>query len=103
MFVAAFNDEDPGVLQVAQRYFGIPPDIVGATLNGLGVEFVAGLEALIPNNLAMGADECLQRCGLQRPSTPQNSQRQARVSGNALPSVTQFLGALATPLAPKSA
>ncbi|KAI0033515.1 RmlC-like cupin domain-containing protein, partial [Vararia minispora EC-137] len=64
MFVAAFNGEDPGVNQVAQRFFGLPPDIVGATLGGLGVEEVAGLEALIPDNVAYGAQDCLQRCGI---------------------------------------
>jgi oxalate decarboxylase/phosphoglucose isomerase-like protein (cupin superfamily) len=86
MFVAAFNNEDPGVLQVAQRYFGLPPDIIGATLNGLGVQQVAELESLIPNNIAQGADECLQRCGITRLKTQLTSQRQPRVSGNALPS-----------------
>ena len=85
MFVAAFNDEDPGVLQVAQRYFGIPPDVVGATLNGLGVEEVYGLESLIPDNVALGTEDCLQRCGLTRASTPTTAQRQPRVAGNAYP------------------
>lgn len=59
-FVAAFNDEDPGVLSVAQRYFGLPPDIVGAALGGLGVEEVGGLEALIPDNIAVSSS--YQRC-----------------------------------------
>ncbi|KZP17898.1 RmlC-like cupin, partial [Athelia psychrophila] len=70
IFVAGFNHEDPGVLSVAQRYFGLPPDIVGAALGGLGVEEVGGLEALIPDNIAIGTDECLQRCGLTRGSQP---------------------------------
>jgi len=65
LFVASFNSEDPGALQVAQRcafflYFrilypmltpsvvlGLPPDIVGATLGDLGVEEVAGLESQV--------------------------------------------------------
>ncbi|KAI0027466.1 RmlC-like cupin domain-containing protein, partial [Vararia minispora EC-137] len=79
MFVASFNGEDPGVNQVAQRYFGLPPDIVGATLGGLGVQEVANLEALIPDNVILGVDECLQRCNIQRTPQP-NSQRQPRVS-----------------------
>lgn len=41
------------MLSVAQRYFGLPPDIVGAALGGLGVEEVGGLEALIPDNIAV--------------------------------------------------
>jgi hypothetical protein len=47
MFVAAYNGEDPGVSQIAQRFFGLPVDIVGAALGGLGVEVIAGLEALV--------------------------------------------------------
>ncbi|EKM57835.1 uncharacterized protein PHACADRAFT_206707 [Phanerochaete carnosa HHB-10118-sp] len=94
LFVAAFNNEDPGVQQVAQRFFGLPPDIVNIALGDIGVEQVAGLEAkasalaphhLIPDNIAFGADECLQRCGIKRTDQP-TSQRQPRVSGNALPS-----------------
>ncbi|TDL25323.1 RmlC-like cupin [Rickenella mellea] len=96
MFVAAFNHEDPGVDQIAQRYFGLPPDVVGATLGGLGVEEVAGLEAKIPNNVAYGTDECLKRCGLTRPDPQLTSQRQPRNDGNVLPA--GFSG----PLAPSS-
>lgn len=84
MFVAAFNDEDPGVDQIAQRLFGLPVDILSATLGDLGVEQVAGLEAKIPDNVALGTNECLQRCGITRTQQPTN-QRQPRVSGNALP------------------
>ena len=39
----------------------------------------------IPDNIALGTDECLQRCGLSRTGQP-TAQRQPRVSGNALPS-----------------
>ncbi|KAJ7835544.1 RmlC-like cupin domain-containing protein, partial [Mycena olivaceomarginata] len=85
LFVASFNSEDPGVLQVAQRFLGLPPDIVGATLGGLGVEQVAGLESKIPDNVAIGTDACLKRCGLYRGDQP-TAQRQPRVSGNAFPS-----------------
>ena len=82
---AGFNGENPGVQQVAQRFFGLPPDIVGAALGGLGVQEVADLEAFIPDNVILGVDECLQRCGITRTAQP-NSQRQPRVSGNAFPS-----------------
>jgi len=66
--------------------FGLPPDIVGAALGGIGVQEIAGLESKIPNNVAFGADECLKRCGLTRPPVQLTSQRQPRVSANALPS-----------------
>jgi oxalate decarboxylase/phosphoglucose isomerase-like protein (cupin superfamily) len=84
-FVAALNNEDPGVNSIAQRYFGLPPDIVGASLGGIGVQEVAGLEAKIPDNIIFGIEECLQRCNIQLPNQTTN-QRQPRVSGNALPS-----------------
>ena len=44
-----------------------------------------GLESLIPDNVALGTDECLQRCGLTRPEAPLTAQRQPRVAGNAYP------------------
>jgi len=84
MFVASFNGEDPGVTQIAQRYLGLPPDIVGATLGGLGVQDVANLEALVPDNVIFGVDECLQRCNITRTGQA-TSQRQPRVSANAFP------------------
>ena len=71
--------------QVAQRFFGLPPDIVGAALGGLGVQEVADLEAYIPDNVILGVDECLKRCGIER-TAQANSQRQPRVSANAFPS-----------------
>lgn len=84
-FVAALNNEDPGTSSIAQRYFGLPPDIVGASLGGIGVQQVAGLESKIPDNIIFGIDECLTRCNIKRPDQTTN-QRQPRVSGNALPS-----------------
>ncbi|KAJ7066421.1 RmlC-like cupin domain-containing protein [Mycena amicta] len=85
MFVSAFNSEDPGVLQLAQRFYGLPVDVIQATLGGLGVEEVEGLADKIPDNIAYGTDACLQRCGLVRPPTQPTAQQQPRVSGNALP------------------
>ncbi|KAJ7167975.1 RmlC-like cupin domain-containing protein [Mycena filopes] len=82
MFVAAFNGEDPGVLQMAQRFYGLPIDIIQATLGGLGVVEVTALAKMIPDNIVAGTDECLARCGLTRPTQP-TSQQQPRVSGNA--------------------
>ncbi|KAJ7503377.1 RmlC-like cupin domain-containing protein [Mycena galericulata] len=85
LFVSGFNSEDPGALQVAQRFLGLSPDIVAATLGDIGVEAVEGLDEIIPDNVAIGTDECLQRCGITRPTQP-TLQRQTRVSGNAFPS-----------------
>ncbi|KAJ7435563.1 RmlC-like cupin [Mycena latifolia] len=85
LFVASFNSEDPGALQVAQRFLGLPPDIVGATLGDIGVQEIEGLESQIPDNVAIGTDACLKRCGLTRPPQP-TLQRQSRVPGNAFSS-----------------
>ncbi|KAI0771602.1 RmlC-like cupin domain-containing protein [Trametes elegans] len=85
VFVAALNNEDPGVESIAQRYFGLPPDVVAASLGDLGVQEVAGLEAMIPDNIALGTQECLDRCGISRGTQP-TTQRQPRNANNALPS-----------------
>ncbi|KAI0638163.1 RmlC-like cupin [Trametes polyzona] len=84
MFVAALNNEDPGVESIAQRYFGLPPDVVAASLGELGVQEVAGIESMIPDNIALGTQECLDRCGLKRDGQP-TTQRQPRNPNNALP------------------
>jgi oxalate decarboxylase/phosphoglucose isomerase-like protein (cupin superfamily) len=102
MFVAGFNGEDPGVAQVAQRYFGLPPDIVGATLGGLGVQQIADLEALIPDNVILGVDECLQRCNITR-TAQATSQRQPRVSANAFPASISASNIFALPAATPAA
>ncbi|KAL7282395.1 RmlC-like cupin [Trametes coccinea BRFM310] len=83
-FVAALNNEDPGVESIAQRYFGLPPDVVAASLGDLGVQEVAGIEAMIPDSFALGTQECLDRCGIHRGQQP-TTQRQPRNANNALP------------------
>ncbi|KAJ7180840.1 RmlC-like cupin [Mycena filopes] len=88
MFVAGFNGEDPGVSSLAQRFFGLPIDIIDATMGGLGVQVVEGLADKIPDNIAVGTDECLKRCGLVRPPAQPTAQHQPRVSGNAFPTNT---------------
>ncbi|KAJ7041775.1 hypothetical protein C8F04DRAFT_931774, partial [Mycena alexandri] len=70
LFVLTFNSEDPGALQIAQRFLGLPPDIVGATQGDLVLEEVQGLESQILDNVAIGTDACLKRCGITRPSQP---------------------------------
>ncbi|KAJ7770024.1 RmlC-like cupin [Mycena metata] len=85
MFVSGFNSEDPGALQIAQRFLGLSPDIVAATLGDIGVEEVLGLDSIIPDSVSLGTDECLKRCNLPRTKQP-TTQRQPRVSGNAFPS-----------------
>ena len=82
--------------------FGLPPDVVAATLGDIGVEEVISLATgvspirgavsscnntifhlQIPDNLAIGVDRCLQKCNLKRGEQTMN-QLQPRVDGNAL-------------------
>jgi len=84
-FVAALNNVDPGVLSAAQRYFGLPPDVVAASLGQVGLKEVSNLALNIPDNVAVGVQSCLDRCGLKRGTQPME-QLQPRISGNAIPS-----------------
>jgi oxalate decarboxylase/phosphoglucose isomerase-like protein (cupin superfamily) len=84
IFVAAFDHEDPGTLAIAQRFFGLPPDIIAASLDSIGVTEIADIEAKLPNNAAEGTVDCLKRCGITKVNQP-TTQRQPRVAGNALP------------------
>ncbi|VDC01129.1 unnamed protein product [Peniophora sp. CBMAI 1063] len=84
MFVSGLNSEDPGAQEAAQRFFGLPPSIVGATLGGLDVQDVAEIATFIPDSFADGVNACLARCGIQRGSQP-TAQQEPRVSANALP------------------
>ncbi|CAF0806696.1 unnamed protein product [Rotaria sordida] len=65
IFVAAFNSEDPGVLTVADAFFGaLPATIVGASLGGLNIATVNDIRKSIPANPSIGIQECKKRCGL---------------------------------------
>jgi len=86
-FVAGLNNIDPGVISVAQRYFGLPSDIVGASLGDIGLEEVVGIASAIPDNMALGIQTCLDTCNIQRGTQP-TAQLQPRVSGNAFPSLS---------------
>jgi oxalate decarboxylase/phosphoglucose isomerase-like protein (cupin superfamily) len=69
VFVASFNNEDPGVTQVAQGFFGLSPEVVAATLGGPVTFNGADIETFrsaIPSNIALGIDACLERCQITR-------------------------------------
>jgi len=85
LFVAALNSDDPGVSSISQEYFGLPPDVVAASLGNATADQVAQIESQIVDNVALGTDECLQRCGITRTKQTTN-QRVQRVAANALPS-----------------
>ncbi|RFU31416.1 hypothetical protein B7463_g4917, partial [Scytalidium lignicola] len=67
VFVAAFPSEDPGVQQAAQTFFGFEDDVIKAVLGGDVSINGANLDAfrtLIPANVALGVEECLQKCNI---------------------------------------
>ncbi|KEY74053.1 hypothetical protein S7711_02643 [Stachybotrys chartarum IBT 7711] len=69
VFVASFNNEDPGVGAIAQNFFGLRPEVVSATLGG-PVQFdgadIESFRDAIPANIALGIDACLDRCQITR-------------------------------------
>lgn len=83
LFVAALNDDDPGTTQIAQRFFGLPPGVTQATLADIGLQEVDNLATGIPDNMAIGMDQCLQKCGLTRGNQTMK-QQQPRNADNAL-------------------
>lgn len=87
-FVAALSNEDPGTLQIAQRYFALPADVVGASLGGLGVKEIEGLAALIPDNVIAGTKECYQRCGIPYPEQSTKQQQPPSKSGSYPPTTS---------------
>lgn len=69
VFVAGFNNQDPGVEQVAQAFFNLNPDVVTATLGGvtqLNGQDLESFREFIPDNIALGIDACLKKCNIPR-------------------------------------
>ncbi|KAL2211197.1 spherulin-1A [Sarocladium strictum] len=69
VFVAGFNSEDPGVSQIAQNFFALEDQLLQATLGGVNTFDGKDIETfrdIIPANVALGIDRCLERCGIQR-------------------------------------
>jgi hypothetical protein len=68
-FVAFFRDSFPGVNQIAQRYFGLPPDVLSAAL-GVDQSIVEDIADQVPDNIALALEECTTRCGISRANQP---------------------------------
>ncbi|RSL53539.1 hypothetical protein CEP53_007734 [Fusarium sp. AF-6] len=69
VFVAGFNDPDPGVNQIAQNFFALNGDVVSATLGGVQTidgKDIESFRDVIPANIALGIDACLNKCGIKR-------------------------------------
>jgi len=76
VFVASFNNEDAAVLQMANAFFMLDENVVRAALGaGTGDIVVDGkdldlVRTIIPENVAKGVEECLQKCGLTKRTWP---------------------------------
>ncbi|GME62501.1 putative spherulin-1b precursor protein [Neofusicoccum parvum] len=69
VFIASFPDEDPGVGQIAQEYFGLTNEIVKGSAGGEVVvdgKDIDQFRSMIPKNVAKGVDSCLAKCGIQK-------------------------------------
>ena len=68
-FVAGFASEDPGVQQSVQRLFDLDDDLLEAAFKSdftFAGEDIDQFRTLIPANVALGVESCLQKCGLQK-------------------------------------
>lgn len=70
VFVAAFPNEDAGVSSIAQRLFSLDDDVLRAEF-GSDLAFQDGRDldqfrAQIPENIALGVESCLQKCGIAK-------------------------------------
>lgn len=68
VFVSGLSNEDPGVSRTAQNFFVNPGDLVDADMGY--PEFLDGVDMKkyyqsLPRAFALGAQECLTRCGLK--------------------------------------
>jgi oxalate decarboxylase/phosphoglucose isomerase-like protein (cupin superfamily) len=70
VFVASFNHEDPGVSEIAHNFFDLNNDVLKATLGGGPLTFngadIDTFRGQIPDNIALGIDACLDKCGIKR-------------------------------------
>ncbi|KAK3675396.1 hypothetical protein LTR78_004906 [Recurvomyces mirabilis] len=72
VFVAAFSNEDPGLSRTAQNFFGEDGSIVQADLGFLKVFEninIPKFQSQIPKAFALGAQQCLERCGIKYNAT----------------------------------
>jgi oxalate decarboxylase/phosphoglucose isomerase-like protein (cupin superfamily) len=66
VFVAAFNNEDPGVQTTANSFFGLPTDAAGISLNISSIQTVEDLAKYLPSNPAVAMEACMKKCGFSK-------------------------------------
>jgi len=67
-FVAAFNDNDPGVSFIAPGFFSLEDQLVIAALGGDAIVSGQDLESIrhaIPAGLATSVQQCLTKCNIK--------------------------------------
>jgi len=64
VFIASFDNVDPGTLTIAQNFFSLNQGVVDATLGEIGVSVLDSIK--LPENFVLGAQECLDRCNINR-------------------------------------
>ncbi|KZP30790.1 RmlC-like cupin, partial [Athelia psychrophila] len=64
VFIASFDNVDPGTSQIAQNFFKLNAGVINATLGDIGVSVLDA--AKLPENIILGAQECLDRCKIDR-------------------------------------
>ncbi|KAJ7435981.1 spherulin-1B precursor [Mycena galericulata] len=69
IFVAGFNNEDPGRSDIATNFWMFDSDVIDASLGfptSIGGDNIDQWRSHLPVNLAAGVDSCLQACGLSQ-------------------------------------
>ena len=69
VFVAAFPDENPGVLQMAQAFFGLGDPVISAAMGGdvsVDGKDLDKFKTPIPVNVALSVESCLKKCGIKK-------------------------------------
>ena len=62
--IAAFNNEDPGVLTVSNKLFTLPEEALEATF-AQSKRVIDELREDLPTNIAAGTRQCLKTCGIR--------------------------------------
>ncbi|CAM1511462.1 Fc.00g089750.m01.CDS01 [Cosmosporella sp. VM-42] len=67
VFVASFAAEDFGAGQIADETFALSDDVIAATFGqSIAGEDIEKVRAAIPKSIALGVEECLNKCGLKK-------------------------------------
>ncbi|KAG7403864.1 Spherulin-1A [Fusarium oxysporum f. sp. rapae] len=72
VFVAAFDNADPGVNQITQIFFALNGDVVQATPDGVQTidgKDIESFRSHILANIALGIGACLNKCGGMKRNT----------------------------------